>query len=152
MKAKNVMTTLVHTVKPDDKVGKAVYLICRHNIAGLPVVNDQNKVVGVVSEKDILKAMYPSYGEFYEDPISAMDFEKMEENFKDVNGLLIKDIMTSPPITAGPETPILKVGSLMILKRIRRVPIVDDEGKLLGIVSEGDVHRAVFKCYLPVKE
>lgn len=83
MRTKNVMTTLVHTVKPDDKVSRAVYLICRHNIAGLPVVNDRNKVVGVISEKDILKAICPNYGEFYQDPVSAKDFEKMEENFRE---------------------------------------------------------------------
>jgi CBS domain-containing protein len=149
MKAKEVMTTYVHKVKPEDKVSKAVYLICRHNIAGLPVVDDQDKVVGVISEKDILKAMYPDYAQFHQDPISAMDFEKMEENFRDVNSMKVKEVMSAPPITATPDTPILKIGSLMILKRIRRVPIVDKEGKLLGIISEGDVHRSVFRCYLP---
>jgi|Deesub1362A_J573_1020465.scaffolds.fasta_scaffold12339_4 CBS domain-containing protein len=152
MKVKDIMTKMVHSVKPEEKVGKAVYYICRYNIAGLPVVDEKGKVVGVISEKDILKEMYPGYEEFYSSPLSAMDFEEMEQNYREVNNLKAKDVMTSPAITVTPETPVLKAGSLMILKKIRRLPVVDDEGKLTGIISQGDIHRAVFRCYVPLEE
>ncbi len=152
MKAKDVMTKLVYTVKPEEKVGNAVYYICRYKFAGLPVVNEENKVVGVVSEKDILKAMYPTYEEFYINPLQAMDFEEMEQNYQEVNNLKVKEIMSSPAITATLETPLLKIGSLMILKKIRRVPIVSEDEKLVGIISQGDIHRAVFHCYLPYEK
>jgi CBS domain-containing protein len=151
MKARDVMTKQVYTVRPSDSAKKAADLICRHQIAGLPVIDENNKVVGVVSEKDILKKIYPSYDEFHRDPIGSMNFEEMEKNFQDVNGLKVKDIMATPPITAPPDMPILKIGSMMILKRIRRVPIVDGQGKLLGIVSQGDIHRSACYSYLPAE-
>lgn len=152
MKVEEVMTKDVYTVKPDDLASKAVALICKHNIAGLPVVDEENKVVGVVSEKDLLSKMYPGYDEFQRDPVGSMDFENMELNYYDVSKLKIKEVMSSPPITALPDTPILKIGSMMILNKIRRIPIVDKAGKLLGIVSQGDIHRTVFHCYLPIEE
>lgn len=151
MKAKDVMTKKVYAVRSDDLVSKAVNLICKHNIAGLPIVDEGNKVVGVVSEKDLLSKMYPGYDEFQRDPVGAMDFEKMELNYYDVSKLKVKEVMSSPPITATPDTPVLKIGSMMILNKIRRIPIVDESGKLLGIVSQGDIHRSVFHCYLPIE-
>ncbi len=151
MKAQDIMTKKVYAVKQDDSVSKAVNLICKNNIAGLPVVDEEGKVVGVVSEKDLLSKMYPGYDEFQRDPVGSMDFEKMELNYYDVSKLKVKEVMSKPPITATPDTPVLKIGSMMILNKIRRIPIVNEAGKLVGIVSQGDIHRSVFHCYLPVE-
>ena len=53
--------------------------------------------------------------------------------------------MTKRPVTVTPETPILKAASLMILRKVRRLPVVDGDGQLVGIASQGDVHMAVFE-------
>jgi CBS domain-containing protein len=63
-----------------------------------------------------------------------------------MHNVRVKEIMIGNVITATPDTPILKLGSIMLLERVRRIPIVSGK-KLVGIVSQGEVHRAAFKCY-----
>ncbi len=147
MKASDIMTKYVYTLKPDDPAQMFADMICRLGVAGAPVVDDDDRLVGIVSEKDLLKKMFPSYGTFLQSPGESMDFEKMEENCESMGHFTVRDIMTANVITAPPETPVLKLASTMILKRVRRIPIVDG-GKLVGLVSQGDVHRAVFRCRL----
>jgi CBS domain-containing protein len=87
--------------------------------------------------------MYPTYEEFWEYPGEHMDFEKMEDRYEDLSKRTVADVMSSPVVTVAPDTPILKVASLLIRKRIRRVPVVDGD-KVVGIVSQGDIHQAIF--------
>lgn len=148
MKAKDIMNENVYVVRPDDSVKQAAELICRHSIAGVPVVNDIGELIGIVSEKDLIHAMYPDYGEFNWSTIKNMDFEEIENNYHDMHNVKVKEIMIGNVITATPDTPILKLGSVMLLERVRRIPIVIGN-KLVGIVSQGDVHRAAFKCQRP---
>jgi CBS domain-containing protein len=132
------------TVSPSDPILRVAALICQKRISGIPVLDEDGQLTGIVSEKDVLKAMYPSYDEFFEDPLTNMDFERMEERFEDVKKRPVKNIMTPHVITLSPDTPILKAASTMILRRIRRIPVVAG-GKLVGIVSQGDIHQALFK-------
>lgn len=80
MRVAEIMTKEVLTVKGDDSLAQAARLICCHHISGLPVVDERGKLVGIVSEKDILKAIYPSQAEFCEDPGAHMDFETVESS------------------------------------------------------------------------
>lgn len=147
MKAKDIMITKVHTVEPKESLMKVASLIVLHGIAGVPVASSENELVGIISEKDILKAVYPSAVEFQEEPLTHMDFEEMEKRYCDVGRSTAEDIMTRNVITATSETPVLELASLMIRKRVRRLPVVDGN-KLIGIVSLGDVHRALFRdCF-----
>lgn len=143
MKVKDIMKTDVYSVRPDDVAMKVAALVCGKKVSGICVVDDSGKLVGIVSEKDVLKAMYPSYEEFYEYPIAHMDFEKMEERAVDMSKKPVQEIMTATVITVAPDTPILKAASILIRERIRRVPVVDQD-KLVGIVSQGDIHQAIF--------
>ena len=144
MKVSEIMKTDVYSVKPDDPLTKVASIICGKKVSGVSVVNDDGELVGIISEKDLLRAMYPSYEEFHEYPIHQMDFEKMEERYEDISKKKVEECMTKNVITVPPDTPILKLASLMIRQRIRRVPIVDG-GKLVGIVSQGDIHQAIFR-------
>lgn len=144
MKVREIMTKTVHTAKPDDSITKVAALIYGYKVSGVPIVNDQDELVGIISEKDILKAIYPTYTEFHEDMSHSMDFEEMEKRYRDVTNLKAEDLMTKDIIAVTPDTPVLKVASLMVLKRIRRIPVVENK-KLVGIVSQGDIHQAIFK-------
>jgi len=149
MRVAEIMTKEVLTVKGDDSLAQAARLICRHHISGLPVVDEEGKLVGIVSEKDILKVVYPSQAEFCEDPGAHMDFEAMEDRYKDMSRVKMEEIMTRRVITVSPDTPVLKAVSTMILKKIRRVPVVEQD-RLVGIVSQGDVHQAIFEKTFPL--
>lgn len=144
MKVREIMKTDVYSVKPDDPLTNVAAIICGKKVSGVSVVDESGKLVGIISEKDLLKAMYPSYEEFWEYPVYQMDFEEMEIRVEDMSRRKVKEIMTTPVITVPSDTPILKVASLMIRRRIRRVPVVDGD-KLVGIVSQGDIHQAIFR-------
>jgi CBS domain-containing protein len=122
MKVEEIMIRNVKYVRPNSNIKDVAILICTNHISGVPVVDYDGKLAGIISEKDIIKAMYPSYIDFYYDPVRSRDFEETEGRYAEI----------------------LKAGSLMVLKKIRRLPVVD-KGKIVGIVSMGDIHQAIFK-------
>lgn len=147
VKVEEVMNRSVLTVTPEQTLDEAAKIICDHKMSGLPVVDERGGVIGILSEKDILRAMYPSYAEFTANPTEHMDFEAMELRCVDLFSIRVRDAMRTNPVTVPPDCPVLRAASLMVLRRFRRLPVVD-EGKLVGIVSQGDVHCAVISCKL----
>lgn len=142
MRVEEIMNKNVTTVTADEDLAKVARLICGHKVAGIPVVDEEGGVVGIVSEKDILRSMYPSYAEFTENPSEHMDFERMEERAIDLYSMKVRDVMSANPVTVTPDCPVMKAASMMVARRFRRLPVVDG-GRLVGIVSQGDVHCAL---------
>ncbi len=140
MKAQDVMSVRVHTVRPEDPVSKAVALICRHRISGVPVVDKPGDLVGLISERDILQAMYPDKPELKRRRGASGKGGRLRE----LELLRAADIMVRQVITAPPEADLLLLASLMATRKIRRIPIVRGK-KLVGIVSQGDVYRGIFQ-------
>ncbi|MDF1525600.1 MAG: CBS domain-containing protein [bacterium] len=135
--AKDIMTTPVQTVRPADPLKMVIDLICRHRVSGVPVVEGKGRLVGLISERDILHALYPG------DTPGMATGGRAGGDLKDINGLLARDIMITEVVTADPETDFLRLASIMSLEKIRRIPIVEGN-TLVGIVSHGDVGRAIF--------
>ncbi|MEN8906071.1 MAG: CBS domain-containing protein [Clostridiales bacterium] len=144
MKVKDVLKRHLFTVKPNDNIKKAMQLLCYNKISGLPVIDDDNKLIGMISEKDILKAMYLSPQEYHEYGYAAYN----DERYKDIMYNKVSTIMSSTLITVNSDAAILKVASLMLLNKVRRVAVVDKEGKLIDVISQGDIHLAIFNKYL----
>lgn len=148
--AKDIMTTPVYTVLPTDPIRKVAALICRHHISGVPVVDEQGHLVGIISERDILEAMYPDRPELRQRK-PASPGKRMGRKVKDIGDLPAESIMIREVITAPPSADALRLVSLMALRKIRRIPIVEGK-KLVGIVSQGDVYRSIFeKGWKPVR-
>ncbi|OSM02331.1 CBS domain-containing protein [Magnetofaba australis] len=145
MLVKEVMTTEMITAKPYDQTRSVAAAICTRKISGVPVVDDEGRLVGLVSEKDILNCLLPSYSDFLADPVRCKDFESMELAYHDVLTRDVSELMTSRLYTVGPEDPIMLAASRMALHGFRRIPVVDPENRLIGIVSLGDVHKAIFQ-------
>lgn len=137
--AKDIMTSTVYTVRPADPLGKVIDVICRSCVSGVPVVDEKGRLVGVISERDILHAMYPGN---VRAPGMPPDRQASRE-LKNISKLLARDIMITQVITAHSDTEFLRLASIMALEKIRRIPIVEGE-TLVGIVSHGDVCRAIF--------
>lgn len=140
MKAQDVMSANVYTVRPEDPVSKAVALICRHRISGVPVVDKGGDLVGLISERDVLQAMYPHTPALK----SRRGHPRTRGRLRELAQLRAADIMVRQVITAPPEADLLVLASLMATKKIRRIPIVLDR-RLVGIVSQGDVYRGIFQ-------
>ena len=145
MFVKDVMTTAVRTVRETDLVRVVAAAICTNKISGMPVVDENNALIGIISEKDILNALLPSYSDFLEDPIRARDFEAMEKSYGEVMTKSVSDLMSSRVFSVSPDDPVLQAASQMALQRFRRIPVVEERDKLVGIVSLGDIHKAIFK-------
>src|SRR3989304_4191319 len=99
MRVGEIMTQRVLTVSMTDRVRKAAGLIARHHISGVPVLGEAGRLAGIVSEKDILRAMYPTYAELVDDPVRSRDFEEMETRYADVSQMSVSAIMTVNVIT-----------------------------------------------------
>lgn len=142
MKVADVMSKQVDSVRAGDKVEKVALLIFGRNINGVPVVEGK-KLVGLVTEEDILKKFFPTISEYMADSVHEANFEEMEEKASTIMSLPVSKIMKSKPVVVKPDTPLLRAQSLMKIHEIGRLPVVDEDGKLLGIVSKGDVFRSL---------
>jgi len=138
--ASEIMTSTIHSVRPSDPLRKVVGLLCRHRISGVPVVDGKGRLVGLISERDILEAMYPDRPELRQRRAGTPGGRGERE----IGSIASSEIMVGEVITAAPDTDILRLASLMAVNKIRRIPIVE-EGRLIGIVSQGDVYRAIFE-------
>ena len=142
MKVKEIMTTGLKTTTADASVKYAANIMCLNNISGLPVVDDNDKIIGVISEKDVLQKMFPDMSDVAES--GTINFENMEKSYTDALGLTVGDLMTTNVATVDADMPIMKAATLMCARQIRRIPVTKG-GKLVGIVSIGDVHKAIFQ-------
>lgn len=136
MKVKDVMTTRLVTVSPDEKIIEVIRLMREEKISGVPVV-DKGKLVGIVTEADILEALGKK-------ELIAIDGE-------DVKGLRekgissVKEIMKKKVIVINENEGIDKAIFLMNLYRIKRLPVVDDKNVLVGIVAREDIIDSIAK-------
>ena len=92
MKVQDIMTTNVRTVSSDKKLGEVVSLMCIYRYSGIPVVDD-GKLVGTVSESDILGRMFPKLEDLM-DSMSAVDYDAQMDQYSDVVSITVKDVMT----------------------------------------------------------
>ncbi len=144
MIVKEIMSTTVKTANRDTLIKDIASVMCLNNISGVPVVDDNNALVGILSEKDILKVMFPDVSRVMEDGVKP-NFESMEADYKSILDKKASDLMTKTVASVTLDMPLLKAASMMCLKNIRRIPVTDADGKLVGIISIGDVHKAIFQ-------
>jgi molybdopterin-containing oxidoreductase family membrane subunit len=138
--AKNIMTRKVFTVVPETSIEDIRQILLLNGISGVPVVDQNNRVVGIVSESDIVISLIhedPQLSEKLKDIVLS---ESHQQKFKPGN--TAADIMTSPAITAVENTPLKELIHIITSKRIKRVIIVDHSGQPLGIVSKIDIVMA----------
>ena len=143
MYVSDVMTRALRTAAPDTSLSDIAAVMCLNRVSGLPVVDDSDRLLGFVAERDILHRMFPRIEEMMESS-ALTDFEQMEGQYSSVMDLKVKDVMTNGVISVTPEMPILKAISVMVRHKFRRIPVARDD-ILLGIISIGDVHKALFK-------
>ena len=147
-KAKDVMTLDVVTVSPSTSLKALGRILAEHNITGAPVVNDEDRIVGIVSQTDLLLSQLRTQ-------IGNKDYEDIFDLFSSSPELgggpqvryghaprLVEDIMTKHVIVAGEDMGVPELASLLAEKGIHRVPVARD-GKLVGVVSALDLLKAV---------
>jgi CBS domain-containing protein len=148
MKASDIMEKKVDYVTPNTSLRQASKIIFGKLHMGLPVVNQKTKkLVGFITDQDILAQCFPSMKEYVEDIVHARDFSAMEKELKHIMSLKVKDVMSKQVIYVKKDEPLLKVESIMKLKDIARLPVVDHKKKLIGILTKRDIFRALVGKY-----
>ncbi|HHV76443.1 MAG TPA: CBS domain-containing protein [Syntrophothermus lipocalidus] len=146
MKAKDIMTKEVITVRPEQSVEEVAKILADNRISGVPVVDDTGKLVGVVTESDLMiKARdleLPFYITLFDSIIFLQSPRRFNEELKRFTASKVKDIMTTQVAAVDEDTPLFDIARLMTAKSINRVPVVRD-GKVVGIVTRNDVVRAL---------
>ncbi|MDO9534692.1 MAG: CBS domain-containing protein [Bacillota bacterium] len=147
--AKDIMTKEVITVHPGEDVEKVARLLLEHNISGLPVTDAEGRVLGVITEGDLVirekEIKVPAYGEILGAVFYLQSPKKFFEELKRTIARSVEELMSKQIYTVGPEAAVSEISALMVKKSINRVPVVDKDKKLLGIVSRQDIIRAVQK-------
>ena len=111
------------------------------NVSGVPVIDVDGKVIGVVSEKDLLSVMGGGSAKTFMEVI-AQCLKGRSCLAVPVIEKVAGDIMSSPAVTVKEETPVMEVAGLFTQRGINRVPVVDSNGRMVGIVSRGDIVRS----------
>ena len=138
MQVREVMTTDVMTVGPDIGLKAAARVMIDRGISGLPVVDDAGKLVGIITEADFVKQEADRSHRRYRRLLDAL-FGEREHRLVGEN---VGDAMTRHPIVVDPETRVAEAAREMADRGIKRLPVVNDSGELVGIVSRADIMAA----------
>jgi CBS domain-containing protein len=131
---KDVMSTHVIAVRQSAGYKEMAAMLRDQRVSAFPVIDDDNKVIGVVSETDLLAK------EALEGTVpGTLQGLPRQHVRSQVNGVTAAELMTKPAVTIGPDKPVTDAARLMFHMRVKRLPVVSDDGTLIGIVTRSDV-------------
>ncbi len=151
MQVRHVMKKVMYAVSSEIPLRELWKTIFKKKVHALPVVDKQKRIIGIVSEEDLLKPLYPNYKDVIEDFVSAADFEEMEEKVHELTKLKAKHVMNKTVIFTRTETPIMRALARMIARKVSQLPVLSEENILIGIVTKGDIFDALFKKHLSLR-
>ena len=156
MKIEDVMQKDVIKFNELDKIVDVAQSFRENKISGAPVVNEENKVIGVISEGDIMRLLevhspkinliLPAPLDLIELPVRMKyELDEIAEDMQRAGSAVIDQIMTKKVVLIGPDASISDAAELMDSHKVKRLPVVKDEGKLVGIVTRGDIIGAMVR-------
>ena len=139
-RVRDVMTTRVVAVRKDAMFKDIAGLLTGYRVSAFPVLDDEGKVIGVVSESDLLckEALIAAMGG-QAARLGRVAGSPYHEEFAKAAAVTAADLMTKPPVVITPDEPVTSAARLMYHGRVRRLPVVGEKGQLIGIVSRSDV-------------
>lgn len=144
MKARDVMVSPVITVNEDNTVRDLAKLLVANRISAVPVVDTSGKMIGIVSEADLMHRSEAGTERPSSWWLSLISGESaLAAEYVQSHALKVKDVMTTNVQTAQPDTPLVEIADMFEEKHIKCVPIVDSAGELVGIVSRANIVQAV---------
>jgi CBS domain-containing protein len=143
MKVKEVMTKEIKSFSPDMSAKAALDMLIKMRMSGLPVIDESDKLVGIFTEKEILKSILPSYVhdvgkfEYLENP------KGVKTKIANLEKARVKDIMRRDVITISEEATLSEAARIILTQKIRRMPVMNKEGKVIGIVATEDILKGL---------
>lgn len=144
MKVQEIMTKDVLTVQPETPVNDVARLMGARDISGVPVVDEAGQVVGIITELDLIvrntRLEMPRFIEVLDWGRIPLEWPThLRERLRHMLGAKARDVMTEKVVTVTPDAEVEELAELMVKRRVNPVPVVDAEGRLVGIVSRADI-------------
>jgi CBS domain-containing membrane protein len=146
--AAEIMTREVVTVFEETSLAEVAAAMGDRGISGVPVIDHNGRVTGIISEKDFLRRMGVSGEQNFMSLVAACLKSKGCVALP-IKQQLAKDIMVSPAITVTPDTSLKEIARLFVERRVNRVPVIDADGNMIGLVSRGDLLHAAWQGERP---
>jgi CBS domain-containing protein len=141
----DVMTANPLVVTPQTPLKEAIEILAGNKISGLPVVNEEGKLVGVISETDLMwqetGVETPPYIMLLDSVIYLQNPARHEKEIHKALGQTVADVMSDRAIAIEPHKSVKEAARLMHEKKIRRLPVIDDRERVVGIITQGDIIR-----------
>ncbi len=142
MKAREIMSKPVLSVGPDDAVKVAAHMMAQHRVSGLTVIDDQNQVVGIISETDLLhRAELGTVARHKWWLTMFGDADRYARAYAKSHGSVVRDVMSRAVVTVEADADLATVARLLDDHKIKRVPVIE-QGLLVGLITRGDLVRA----------
>ena len=144
--AGDTMQKDVVTIKKDATVQQLAELLSKNKISGVPVVDDENRVVGIVTEGDLVSIdaniHFPHYLQLFDGIVFLESVKKFDERVRKTAAYTVREIMTTEVITVQQDEPLERAATLMTDKEVNRLPVLDGD-VLVGIITRADLVRAM---------
>jgi CBS domain-containing protein len=144
---RDFMGTDLVMVAPTDAVETVVKIFDEQQLRALPVVDGQGKLVGMVSETDLIVREAPVQTPLYLTLLGSVIYfestEKFQQQLKKSLGMLVQDVMSTQPLTATPNMSIAEVAQIMLQHRVSQLPVLDEQNNLVGMISQHDLIHAL---------
>ncbi|HEX7744097.1 MAG TPA: CBS domain-containing protein [Micromonosporaceae bacterium] len=148
-KVRDIMTADVAVIPEDAPYRRIVEVLAERRVTAVPVVDTERHVLGVVSEADLLHKV-----EFVGGSQERHLFEGRRERAarNKATGDTARDLMTAPPVTIRPDASVAEAARTMAIERVKRLPVVDEANRLVGVVSRGDLVRIYLRSDDEIRE
>ena len=141
----DVMTSEVLTVKRETPLKEAIQILADKKISALPVVEESGKLVGILSEGDLMwqesGVEAPPYIMLLDSIIYLQNPAQHDKEIHKALGQTVGEVMSDRPLTIKPEQLVREAARLMHDKKIRRLPVIDEQERVIGIITQGDIVR-----------
>lgn len=148
LKAGEIMTREIISVAPDMSVADLATLLWEKSISGAPVVDTDGRLLGVVTENDLIdqskKVHIPTVLNILDSMIFLENPAKLDKEIKKMTGTRVRDIYTPDPVTVTEDTPMDELASIMAEQRLHTLPVLKD-GQLVGIIGKADIIRSLYR-------
>jgi len=140
MKVKDIMSRGPLRVEKGYSLKEVSRIMLKGHVNGVPVVDPKGRVLGMVTQADVFRTLLPSYEDVYKG--EKPHYDEVEEGAVEASKKKVEKVMHRPVVTVDEDTPVIRAGSLMLLKGIKQLPVVKDDA-LVGIVTFTDIIEAL---------
>ena len=151
MKVKDFMIKDVISVHPDATIKEVMKTFVDKKIGGLPIVNDEGKLTGIITDGDILRAIKPidRHIQDYFNLITYIQEQNMESRLSELADLaIVKIAKTRGIVTVSPEDEMQQVVVILAKHHFKKLPVIDKDNKVVGVISRGDAIRNIQNCII----